>query len=43
MDRICRIWDVFEIEGGMRDHTGQKWQINMTSARHLLIDDLCFS
>ena len=29
------MWDFFEIEGGIRDKTGQKGQVNMTSA-------LCF-
>ena len=31
------MWDVFEIKGGTRDQSGQKWQVNMTSARYLLL------
>ena len=31
------MWDVFEITGGTRDQSGQKWQVNMTSARYILL------
>ena len=31
------MWDVFEIKSGTRDQSGQKWQVNMTSARYLLL------
>ena len=32
-----RRWDVFEIKGGTREQSGQKWQVNMTSARYILL------
>ena len=34
---VGEMWDVFEIKGGTRDQSGQKWQVNMTSARYLLL------
>ena len=33
----------FENKGDIRDQTGQKREVNMTSVRFLLIDELCLS